>query len=120
MGSDGDRNLYFNTNSDIRCSYGLRPEVAAANYHWDLCELRCFELDFSRLIAAKLDTAVSILATVSRASIIFVAASIIAQQKWLKFVRSRDVLSAMLPYDDATRGPMGALSLALVHTSEVR
>ncbi len=113
VGSDWDRRLRLNTDCHLRYSSGLRSEAATAHYWGNLCRLRHYLLFVPQLTAAKLNTAVSILATLSRASVIFVAASVVAQQKWLKFVRSRDPLSLMLPYDDATRGPLGAISLLL-------
>ncbi|KAJ9607251.1 hypothetical protein H2200_008324 [Cladophialophora chaetospira] len=60
-----------------------------------------------------LNTAISILATVSRAAAGLIAASVIAQQKWLRFhEKSRSLIEVVL-YDDAARGPLGSLYLLI-------
>ena len=41
----------------------------------------------------------------------FVVASVIAQQKWLRFAQQSRALYEVLLYDDATRGPLGSLVL---------
>ncbi|KAK5053137.1 hypothetical protein LTR84_002111 [Exophiala bonariae] len=62
-----------------------------------------------------LTATIAILATISRAAVLFVAASVIAQQKWIKFVKSKNSLSIISRYDDATRGPLGSFALLVAH-----
>lgn len=59
----------------------------------------------------QLNTVISILATISRASTVLVAAAVIAQQKWLRYKKEAHSLIDVLTYDDATRGPLGSLYL---------
>ena len=58
---------------------------------------------------------VSILATTSKSAMLFVVAACIAQLKWLWYGRVRP-LADIQTFDDATRGPLGAIFLLADHT----
>jgi hypothetical protein len=54
------------------------------------------------------NTAIAILSTLTRASLIFPLSECIGQSKWLFFEKSRS-LHSMQTFDSASRGPMGAI-----------
>jgi hypothetical protein len=54
---------------------------------------------------------ISTLATVSKASLMLAVAACISQLKWLYFERAPRSLHSMQVFDDASRGPLGALEL---------
>lgn len=56
---------------------------------------------------------ISTLATVSKASLMLAVAACISQLKWLYFERSTRSLEQLQIFDDASRGPLGALELVL-------
>ncbi|KAH7355037.1 hypothetical protein BKA65DRAFT_233075 [Rhexocercosporidium sp. MPI-PUGE-AT-0058] len=60
-----------------------------------------------------LNTVASILATAAKASLLTAVAAAMGQNKWLKFRSDKAVtrLSAVKLFDDASRGPLGALIL---------
>ncbi|KAJ6021486.1 hypothetical protein N7540_006990 [Penicillium herquei] len=58
-----------------------------------------------------LNTIVSILATASKSSLMFVAGECIAQLRWVSFRKSRQSLSDVQLYDSASRGPWGSLTI---------
>lgn len=53
----------------------------------------------------------SILATASKSSLMFVAGECIAQLRWVSFQTSRQPLSYVQMYDSASRGPWGSLTI---------
>jgi hypothetical protein len=57
-----------------------------------------------------LNALISILSTAAKSSLLFAVAGILGQIKWAWFTESRE-LSDMQTFDDATRGPWGALLL---------
>ncbi|KAK0102987.1 hypothetical protein ONS96_005600 [Cadophora gregata f. sp. sojae] len=57
-----------------------------------------------------LNTYISFFATISKASMIFASAESISQLKWLWFQKPRNLHDIEI-FDDASRGPMGALRL---------
>lgn len=98
----------------ILAAYDQKPlphSVAGISVCWAPVDLVTQVCACTMLTIVQLNTAISILATVSRAATIFVAGSTIAQQNWLKFARSSHPLSSSPLYDDATRGPLGSLLL---------
>lgn len=58
-----------------------------------------------------LNTVVSILGTISRASLASAVASCIAQEKWNWFRKRQDCLYLFERFDSASRGPLGSLKL---------
>ena len=58
---------------------------------------------------------VSILATMSKSAMLLVVASCMSQQKWIWF-RSRRPLAHIQLFEDASRGPLGSVSLLMNHT----
>jgi hypothetical protein len=62
-----------------------------------------------------LNTIVSVLATASKSALIFVVAGSIGQLKWLWFREKNRSLSDIQTFDDASRGPMGSLTILIQH-----
>jgi hypothetical protein len=62
-----------------------------------------------------LNTIVSLLATASRSSLLFAVAAAVGQLKWMWFQRREQPISDMQSFDDATRGPLGSLTLLFQH-----
>lgn len=60
-----------------------------------------------------LNAIVSILGTASKASLIFTVAASISQLKWVYFSKSRH-LKDLQSFDDASRGPVGSITLLLI------
>ncbi|KAI4182272.1 MAG: hypothetical protein L6R41_006081 [Letrouitia leprolyta] len=58
-----------------------------------------------------LNAAISIFSTIMKTTVLFCAAEIISQSKWLWFHRQPQRLSDVELYDQASRGPWGALSM---------
>jgi hypothetical protein len=56
---------------------------------------------------------ISILATVSKASLMLAVAACISQLKWLYFESAPHQMQTMQIFDDASRGPLGALELLM-------
>ncbi|KAJ5766581.1 uncharacterized protein N7511_004197 [Penicillium nucicola] len=62
-----------------------------------------------------LNTIISLLATSSRSSLLFVVAGAIGQLKWVWFGRREQPILDMQSFDDASRGPLGAMYLLFQH-----
>lgn len=62
-----------------------------------------------------LNTIISLLATASRSSLLFAVAAAVGQLKWIWFQRREQPIADMQSFDDATRGPMGSLTLLFQH-----
>ncbi|KAJ5726303.1 uncharacterized protein N7483_007660 [Penicillium malachiteum] len=60
-----------------------------------------------------LNTIVSVLATASKSSLMFVAGECIAQLRWVLFRKSHQPLSYIQSCDSASRGPWGSLTILL-------
>ncbi|KAL3460016.1 hypothetical protein BJX64DRAFT_278766 [Aspergillus heterothallicus] len=65
-----------------------------------------------------LNAIVSILATASKSSLIYVIGECIGQLKWIWFKRKRDELSQMQLFDSAGRGPLGSLLVIMQHKGQ--
>lgn len=61
--------------------------------------------------AITLNTIVSLLSTVAKATLLFTVAECIGQQKWMYFMRRSRQLSRMSSFDQASRGIWGGLTL---------
>ncbi|KAJ6000793.1 hypothetical protein N7481_001202 [Penicillium waksmanii] len=62
-----------------------------------------------------LNSIISLLATASRSSLLFVVAGAVGQLKWIWFQHREQSVLDMQSFDDASRGPLGALYLLFQH-----
>ncbi|OJJ35802.1 hypothetical protein ASPWEDRAFT_41044 [Aspergillus wentii DTO 134E9] len=62
-----------------------------------------------------LNTIVSILATASKSSLIFLISASISQLKWIWFQKEKKPIYHLQSIDDASRGPLGALKIIFQH-----
>lgn len=69
-----------------------------------------------KFLGITLNAAISILATAAKASLLFVVSNSIGQLKWV-WLKSTRTLLDVETYDDASRGPLGALRMLSGHTA---
>ena len=78
-----------------------------------LATLLCFNLKSTPHLpyGVKLNAIVSILATASRSMLIYTVATSISQLKWCWYVHQKRKVQDMQTFDDASRGPWGAVAI---------